>query len=193
MGRIWTLALAMVLALFVVRIAGPLGGATTLLTASIGVGAGTAAAYLGSAAISARTRGLWLLVGIVFGALGYVMGAAVFPDTLNGLFIGGCVPIVLGALATTWTRSQTAFLCTVLGSGTLTGVYAKRFDLDPQSLNYSLPVAIGQAVFPLALGFIVASVVRGAIPDDDAVAANAPDPQAQVAELDDATTDAKVA
>lgn len=169
MGRIWALALGLILALFVVRIAGPLGGPTTMLTASVCVGAGAAAAYVGTYG-QMISRGLWLLAGVLFGALGYVLGAAVFPDTMNGLFLGGVVPILLAALATMWTRRQTTFLCAVLGAGALTGVYATRFNLDPQSLNYSLPVALGQTVLPLALGFLGAVGVQLLVPTDAEVA-----------------------
>jgi hypothetical protein len=165
MGRVWALALGLVLALFVVRIAGPLGGPTTMLTAAVPVGAGAAAAYLGARG-QTIARGLWLLVGVLFGAVGYVLGASLFPDTMNGLFLGAIVPILLGALATMWTRRQTDFLCTVLAAGSLAGVYATRFNTDPQSLNYSLPIAIGQTLFPLALGFIGAIVVQAFVATD---------------------------
>jgi hypothetical protein len=105
-------------------------------------------------------RGIWLFVGVLFGAIGYVLGAAVFPDTTVGLFFGGVVPITLTALATMWTKRQTDFLAGILGAGALTGVYAFQFNLDPQSLNYSLPIAMGQTIYPLGLGFLFAMVVQ---------------------------------
>jgi hypothetical protein len=118
-------------------------------------------------------RGVWLFVGVLCGALGYVMGAAVFPDTINGLFLGGVVPILLGAVVTTWSRQPTALLCTVLGAGALAGVYATRFNLDPQSLNYSLPVGVGQTLFPLGLGFLTAALLGVLLPDEPAAPATA--------------------
>jgi hypothetical protein len=59
-----------------------------------------------------------------------------------------------------WTKRQTDFLAGILGAGALTGVYAFQFNLDPQSLNYSLPVAMGQTIYPLALGFLAGMAVQ---------------------------------
>lgn len=159
MGRVWALALGLILALLVVLLSGPLGGPRTLLTASVCVGGGAAASYLGGTQ-HMFARGLWLFVGVMFGAIGYVLGASLFPDTNIGLFLGGVVPITLTALATMWTRRQTDFLAGILGAGALTGVYAFQFNLDPQSLNYSLPVAMGQTLFPLSLGFLAGMAVQ---------------------------------
>jgi hypothetical protein len=159
MGRVWALALGLILALFVVLISGPLGGPRTLLTAAVCVGAGAAASFLGTTN-HMFARGTWLFVGVLFGAIGYVLGASIFPDTSIGLFIGGVVPITLTALGTMWGRRQTDFLSGILGAGALTGVYAFQFNLDPQSLNYSLPVAMGQTLFPLSLGFLAAMGVQ---------------------------------
>jgi hypothetical protein len=56
----------------------------------------------------------------------------------------------------------------------MTGVYAFQFNLDPQSLNYSLPVAMGQTIFPLALGFVAGMAVQWlTTPDAQASAAGA--------------------
>ena len=159
MGRVWALALGLILALLVVLLSGPLGGPRTLLTASLCVGGGAAASYLGGAN-HMFARGIWLFVGVLFGAIGYVLGACIFPDTNIGLFFGGVVPITLTALATMWTKRQTDFLAGILGAGALTGVYAFQFNLDPQSLNYSLPVAMGQTLFPLSLGFLAGMAVQ---------------------------------
>jgi hypothetical protein len=159
MGRVWALALGLILALFVVLISGPLGGPRTLLTAAVCVGAGAAASFLGTTN-HMFARGIWLFVGVLFGAIGYVLGASIFPDTNIGLFFGGVVPITLTALGTMWGRRQTDFLSGILGAGALTGVYAFQFNLDPQSLNYSLPVAMGQTLFPLSLGFLAAMGVQ---------------------------------
>ncbi len=159
MGRVWALALGLILALLVLFLSGPLDGARVLLTASVCVGAGAAASYLGGTH-HMFARGIWLFVGVLFGAVGYVLGASVFPDTNVGLLVGGVVPITLTALATMWTKRQTDFLAGILGAGALTGVYAFQFNLDPQSLNYSLPVAMGQTIYPLALGFLAGMVVQ---------------------------------
>lgn len=175
MGRVWALALGLILALLVLFLSGPLDGARILLTAAVCVGGGAAASYLGDPHHMVA-RGIWLFVGVLFGAVGYVLGASIFPDTTIGLFLGGVVPITLTALATMWTKRQTDFLAGILGVGALTGVYAFQFNLDPQSLNYSLPVAMGQTIFPLALGFVAGMAVQWLTePDAEASASSAAD------------------
>ena len=165
MGRVWALALGIVLALTVLFILGPLGGATLMLTASLPVGGGVAAAYLmgGGHPIA---RGMWLFAGVLFGALGFVLGAVAFPDTKVGLWLGGVVPTLLIALATMWTRRQADFLCGIIGAGAMTGVYATRFNIDPQALNYLAPIAVGQALLPLALGFVAGVLVQAFVATD---------------------------
>lgn len=170
MGRIWALAGAMVLGLLIILLLGPLGGLELQLTSALCVGAGAAAAYLGSPS-HMLARGLWLLVGVLLGALGFALAAMIYPDTNIGLFLGGAVPITLTALATMWTKRQVDFLCGVLASGALAGVYATRFDFDPQSLNYSLPIAMGQTLLPLGLGFLAAVLIQSFLPTDDEKAA----------------------
>ena len=170
MGRIWALAGALVLGLLIILLLGPLGGLELQLTSALCVGAGAAAAYLGSPS-HMLARGLWLLVGVLLGALGFALAAMIYPDTNIGLFLGGAVPITLTALATMWTKRQVDFLCGVLASGALAGVYATRFDFDPQSLNYSLPIAMGQTLLPLGLGFLVAVLIQSFLPTDDEKAA----------------------
>ncbi len=165
MGRVWALALAVILALSVVFLIGPLGGATTMLTASLPVGGGIAAAYLLGGGHHVA-RGMFLLVGILFAALGFVLGAAAFPDTMVGLYLGGVVPTTLIAVAAMWTKRQADFICGLIGAGAMTGVYATRFNSDPQALNYLMPVALGQALFPLALGFIAGILTKAFVPTD---------------------------
>ena len=108
MGRVWALALGLILALFALFLSGPLDGARILLTASVCVGGGAAASYLGGPN-HMLARGIWLFVGVLFGAIGYVLGASIFPYFNVGLFFGGVVPITLTALATMWTKRQTHF------------------------------------------------------------------------------------
>ena len=188
MGRVWALALGLILALFALFLSGPLDGARILLTASVCVGGGAAASYLGGPN-HMLARGIWLFVGVLFGAIGYVLGASIFPDTNVGLFFGGVVPITLTALATMWTKRQTDFLAGILGVGALTGVYAFQFNLDPQSLNYSLPVAMGQTIYPLALGFLAGMAVQWLTKSDAQVEAekDAGSVEAEPADVSDGT------
>lgn len=164
MLRIWALALAFFVSMVVILFAGPLGGTQTLLTAGVPVGAGIAVAVMGGGGFIAR--GVWLVVGALLGALGYVAGAMLMPDTAVGLVIGGTIPVVLLALATMWSRRQSYFIAGLLGVGSLAGVFATRFNIDPQSLNISLPIALGQTIFPLGVGFIAGMICSLGTDDD---------------------------
>jgi hypothetical protein len=157
MGRVWALAGAIVAAITLVFLLQGFVGAGTLLTMSLCVGGGAAAAYLpGQAYLS---RGLWLAVGVLVGAVGFVLGAAAFPDTNVGLWLGGIVPVLILALLTMFTKRQSNFLAGVIGSGAMAGVYANVFNLDPQSINVSAPIAIGQTMLPLGFGYLAGMIV----------------------------------
>lgn len=190
MGRVWALALGIVLALTVLFLLGPLGGNTTMLTASLPVGGGVAAAYLMGTGHRVA-RGMFLLVGVLFGALGFVLGAAAFPDTEVGLYLGGVVPTALIALAAMWTKRQSDFLCGIIGAGALTGVYATRFNTDPQALNYLLPIAVGQALLPLAVGFLAGILVQAFVATD--VEKEVVEEAEEIKDADTTSADAEVA
>jgi hypothetical protein len=165
MGRVWALAGAIIAATTVVFVLQDFVGSGTLLTMGLSVGGGAVAAYLpGRAYLS---RGLWLLVGVIVGTLGFVLGAAAFPDTNVGLWLGGIVPVILLALLTMATKRQSNFLAGVIGSGAMAGVYANVFNLDPQSINVSAPIAIGQTLLPLGFGYLAGMLVVLLVATDD--------------------------
>ena len=157
MGRVWALAGAIVAATTVVFLLQDFVGAGTLLTMGLCVGGGAAAAYLpGKAYLS---RGLWLAIGVIVGSIGFVLGAAAFPDTNVGLWLGGIVPVLILALLTMFTKRQSNFLAGVIGSGAMAGVYANVFNLDPQAINVSAPIAIGQTMVPLGFGYLAGMLI----------------------------------
>lgn len=162
--RVWAPALAYVASLFTVLLLGPLGGSDTLLTAGVPIGAGIAVALLGGGGY--LVRAFWLVLGVLFGALGYVTGGLVMPDTPLGLVIGGSIPVLLLAVVAMWTRRQSYFVAALLGMGALTGVFAVRFDGDPQGINTSLPIALGQTLLPMGIGYIAGMVAALSVDDD---------------------------
>ena len=157
MGRVWALAGAIVAAISLVFLLQGFVGSGTLLTMGLCVGGGAVAAYLPGRAF--LSRGLWLAVGVLVGAIGFVLGAAAFPDTNLGLWLGGIVPVLLLALLTMFTKRQSNFLAGVIGSGAMAGVYANVFNLDPQSINVSAPIAIGQTMLPLGFGYLAGMLI----------------------------------
>ena len=162
MGRVWTLAAALAVGCAFIYVTVGFMGVPTLKFASAIVGAGAVAAYLpGGNAVS---RGLFLLLGVFFGSLSFVLGALMFPDTNLGLLLGALVPILLSAIATTFTRSPETFLVMILGAGSMGALYTTDFFLDPQSLNYTLPIAIGQVMIAISLGYLLGVLAQACGP-----------------------------
>jgi uncharacterized membrane protein YoaK (UPF0700 family) len=111
-------------------------------------------------------RALFLLGGVFVGALGFLLGAGVFPDTDTGLFLGAAVPWIIMAFVAMWSKRQEMFVAMVIGGGALAGVYANDFDLDPQSINVSLLIALGTTILPLGFGYLAGVLVRTFVPYD---------------------------
>ena len=158
MGRVWTLAGALALGCIVVYLFVGFMGVVSLKFASAILGAGATAAYLpGGNSIS---RGLFMLLGVVFGSMSFLLGAALFPDTNVGLLLGALVPILLSALVTTFTRSPETLLVMLLGAGSMGALYTTDFFADPQSINYTLPIAIGQVMLLISLGYLLGVLAK---------------------------------
>ncbi len=164
MGRIWVLALGFIVGEWVLFALGDIGGTTLLLTASAPMGAGVVAAFLIGG--SFFSRAIWLLVGVIAGALGFLIGAGFMTDNAFGLALGASITTIIIAILTFWTRKEAAFLCGLLGWGSLGGVYAFNFNLDPQSINVSLPIGMGMTILPLGFGYLIGMLIRVLLPDD---------------------------
>ncbi len=164
MGRVWILTGALVVVSIILYIFNSFVGIQGMLTIGLCIGAGASAAYVqGQPSLG---RAMFLFGGVFVGALGFVLGALTFPDTATGLFLGAAVPQVIIGLITMWSKRLEYTIVMAIGAGALAGVYANDFDLDPQSLNISLPIALGQTILPMGLGFLAAVIVRSFIPDD---------------------------
>jgi len=164
MGRVWMLTGALMVCSVLMWILNSFIGIQGMLTIGLCIGAGAAAAYIqGNPTL---VRAIFLVVGVLIGALGFLLGAAAFPDTATGLFLGALVPQVLIGVTAMWTKRIDAVIAALIGAGALAGVYANDFDLDPQSINISLPIALGQTLLPLGLGYLAGILVRSFVPDD---------------------------
>ncbi len=158
MGRVWTLAGALAAGCLIVYLLVGFMGTDALKFSSAGIGAGAAAAYLpGKAGLP---RGFYLLLGCVFGSLSFLLGAAAFPDTNVGLVLGAIVPILFSALVAMGTKSAETLLVMLMGAGTMGAVYTTAFFADPQSINYTMPIALGQSMIVVAIGYILGTVAK---------------------------------
>jgi hypothetical protein len=59
-----------------------------------------------------------------------------------------------------WQKRIDLFVAALIGSGAISGVYANVFNADPQSVNVSLAVALGQTILPLGFGYLAGILVR---------------------------------
>ncbi len=175
MRRVWILTGAMLAVSVILFIFQGFMGKEGMLTIGLCIGAGAAAAYIqGEPGIG---RAMYLFGGVFIGALGFLLGAMTFPDTNVGLFLGAFVPQLITGFAAMWSKRTEMFIAATIGAGALAGVYANDFDLDPQSINVSLPIALGATIFPMGLGFLAAVLVRTFIGDDPPREAKAAPPQ----------------
>jgi hypothetical protein len=158
MARVWILAAATALGCLLIYLTIGFMGVPTMKFAGAIIGAGAAAAYLPGG--NSIARGMFLLLGVVFGALSFVLGAVAFPDTNLGLLLGALVPILFAALAATFTRSAETLLVMLLGAGSMGALYTTDFFADPQSINYSLPIAISQVMIAVSLGYALGVLAK---------------------------------
>lgn len=109
-------------------------------------------------------KGLCLLGGAIIAMIGFLLGAGVFPDNAFGYTLGGIVPVTLVALATMWTKKLSYFLAGVFGVAAFQAVYTAFFFSDPQSINFSMPLAFGITLAPMALTFLVFTALSIFVP-----------------------------
>lgn len=174
MGRVWALTGALVLAGLIVFIFnGFLGGADAIKAASLSYVAGAAAAYYPSP--SPLARAFYLVGGALVGMLGFFLGAMIYPDNSLGLYLGAAVPAVIGALVAMWSKSEYAYLTLMLGSVAYGANYVTSFDLDPQGVSYQAPIVLGWILFPVGLGYLLATVLKGLMPPEDGSATRGDD------------------
>lgn len=158
MVRVWALAGGFFLILLILFIGVDFFGENALKFGAVMIGTGFAAAYLpGGVALS---RGIYLFVGVLLAALGFLIGSLAFADNPKGVFMGGAVPLILAAIVAMWSRKQEVFITIMLGAGALTAFYTTSFFTDPQGINYQLPIVLGGVMAPLGMGYLVAAIFK---------------------------------
>lgn len=162
MGRVWALAGGFFLILLILFLGYGFFGETALKFGAVSIGSGIAAAYLpGGVALS---RGIYLFVGALLGALGFLVGSMAFADDPRGIFMGGALPLILAAFVAMWSRKQEVFITLMLGAGALTAAYTTTFFTDPQGITYALPIVIGAVLAPLGLGYLIGTLFNTFFP-----------------------------
>lgn len=183
MLRVWALAFALVVGCTIVYFANGFLGENAVKFASVTIGAAAAAAYLkGGVALS---RAIYLLVGALLGALGFGIGAMALSDNVWGVYVGAIIPIVIAAIIAMWSKKQEVLLTLVLGIGAFGAAFTTQFFTDPQGINYTLPITLGQTIFLLGIGYFLAAITRtffGSQPKDQNTSGTTPSPDTDDAE-----------
>jgi hypothetical protein len=109
-------------------------------------------------------RVLAFLVGILAGAIGYVLRAAVFPDNTNARALTAALVILVVALVAGVSASRLPLWAGLLGVGALAGAYEEAFTASPGSVLTTLPVWLTSVLVMAAVGF-AASVFFGTRPE----------------------------
>lgn len=185
MKRVWILAGALfVVAILELILVGFVGSAT--IKTSLPVIAFAAGAVLLPGG-SVWWKGLFLFVGSLAGMVGFLLGAGLLPDNNVGYFLGVVIPVLIMAIIAMWTKSVTYLMCGVFGAAAFSSVYTTYFFSDPQSINFSMPVAFGIMLVPMALSFLVVMLVMELVPgmSADSVAAAPPPETPPPTEVDD--------
>ena len=110
-------------------------------------------------------KAVWLLVGTVVAMLGFVLGAGALPDNDVGYFLGAAIPLLIVSVAVMWTKRVQYLMAAVCGVAAFQAVYSTFFFSDPQSINFSMPIAFGLMLVPMALTFLVMSLLTTLLPD----------------------------
>ena len=175
MARVWALAGGFFLIMLILLLGFDFFGETSLKFGAVSVGTGIAVAYLpGGVALS---RGIYLFVGVLLGALGFLAGSLAFADDPRGIFMGGLVLLLLSAIIAMWSRKQEVFITLMLGAGALTAAFTTTFFADPQGITYQLPITLGAVMAPLGLGYLMGAVLNTFFPSKPKEATNEAPPE----------------
>lgn len=109
-------------------------------------------------------KGLWLLGGVVIGMIGFLLGAGLLPDTPLGYTLGAVIPVTILALAAMWTKKLSYFLAGVFGLAAFQAIFTAPYLSDPQSMSVSMPQALGITLAPMALTYLVFTVLAIFVP-----------------------------
>lgn len=187
MGRVWAVAGAFIGVLIVQLLLVGFVGSLTLKSALPVMALTVAVVFIPGNVVG---KAVWLFVGSLIGMIGFLLGAGEFPDTNIGYFLGAFVPVVLVTIATMWQKKIVYWVAGVAGIAAFDAVYTTYFFSDPQSINFSMPIAYGIMIVPMALTFLamvlLTELVPGLTTDAGKVSPSPAAPAATATDTDDA-------
>ena len=163
MKRVWIVAGALLVVALVQLLLVGFVGSDTLRAAFPVMVLSAAAVLIRGGTVWAKA--IWIFVGSLVGMLGFVLGAGMLPDNNFGYFLGAAIPLLIVSVLVMWTKRVQYLVAAVCGVVAFQSVYTTFFFSDPQSINFSMPVAYGIMMVPMALTFLVFAVVTELLPD----------------------------
>jgi hypothetical protein len=124
--------------------------------------------------------------GIVLAWVGFLLRAAVLPDTYTGRALGLGLVILLCTVVAAATASRVPLWSTLVGAAALSGAYEYTFAAAMPEVATTSVTAVTALLLTSAVGFLLVALLSPAAPADEA-AAPAPRPKAPRAGDNDTT------
>jgi hypothetical protein len=117
----------------------------------VGVGTGAALGLVSGSSPLAKVGGF--AIGIVAAAIGYVLRAAVLPDSTGGRAVAIVVVVLAATLLVMATAGRLPLWSAFLGVGALGGAYEETFADSPGSILSTMPSALTSLLIVAAIAF----------------------------------------
>lgn len=159
--------------------------------ALLGLGTGAAVALVPDRTPASRLSGL--MAGVVVGLLGYVIRAALMPDTSLGRALTVTIVVLLVTAIAAATMGRFPLWCVVLGAAGFAGAYEAAYSAAPPQIASTSITALTSFALLLGIGFL-ATALANAAPSANAapaMGAASPDPEPKADRLDDMMEDAR--
>jgi len=134
-------------------------------TALLGAALGAVVALVPDRSAAMRLGGF--ATGFVFAWVGYVIRAALLPDTAGGRAVVVTLTVLLCVLVTVASRDKLPLWSLLLGTAAFTGAYEFTYTQSPPELMTTSVSTATTLLFNVAVGFLAATLIGGPEPHED--------------------------
>lgn len=106
------------------------------------------------------------VIGFVAAWIGYLLRAALLPDTTSGHAVAVAVVVIVCTLGAALSRGHIPLWSTLLGTAALTGSYEDKFIAAPSQVLSTSTASSTSVLCAVALGFFAASLVAPGVRGD---------------------------
>jgi hypothetical protein len=118
------------------------------------------------------------LIGFVAAWVGYVLRAALLPDSASGHSVAVAFVVIVCTLGAAFSRGRIPLWATLLGAATLAGSYEDKFIAAPSQVLSTSTASSTSVLCAVALGFFAAALVAPGARGDDPQREAVPPPPA---------------